>query len=178
MAFIDADEFFEFRDGSKSINDFLKDYEYAGAVHTDYEIYGADKQERKTEVPVQKRFKKVFKKENGFGKIIVQPARVGNMRIHFAHFYKGSYTVNDNHKRAGDAGFFNRTGQKERLVLKHYITKSYEEWCNKIKRGTCDPSYSRKYRDFFKYNRDMEHLRDEDMIAEVQKYTGQEQFVI
>ena len=42
--------------------------------------------------------------------------------------------------------------------LNHYYTKSYEEWVNKIKRGSSNPNFSRKYSEFFELNPDMEYL--------------------
>ena len=39
-----------------------------------------------------------------------------------------------------------------------YITKSYEEWVEKISRGSVNPGYMRKYQEFFEINPDMEYL--------------------
>ena len=42
--------------------------------------------------------------------------------------------------------------------LNHYFTKSYEEYLEKINRGSVNPNYMRKYQEFFEVNPDMEYL--------------------
>lgn len=44
-------------------------------------------------------------------------------------------------------------------MIDHYYTKSWEEWCWKIKeRGGADPNYHKALREFFYYNPDMKYL--------------------
>ena len=47
--------------------------------------------------------------------------------------------------------------------IKHYFTKSKEEWLEKIKRGACD-NYLRKTRDFYDYNPDMVIIEEEQKL--------------
>jgi hypothetical protein len=44
---------------------------------------------------------------------------------------------------------------EDRIIVEHYYTKSLEEWENRLRNGSCDPSYSRKYEEFYFYNPDM-----------------------
>ena len=42
------------------------------------------------------------------------------------------------------------------IKLHHYITRSFQEWTEKIYRGSCDPAYCRKINQFFEFNKDID----------------------
>ena len=42
------------------------------------------------------------------------------------------------------------------VKLHHYITRSFQEWTEKIYRGSCDPAYCRKINQFFEFNKDID----------------------
>ena len=65
------------------------------------------------------------------------------------------------------------TDKETSIYLEHYYTKSFEEFKQKIQKGTCDPKWSRQLYEFFRYNPDMKHLKEteEDIV---QLYQGKE----
>ena len=58
------------------------------------------------------------------------------------------------------------------ICIDHYYTKSYEEWILKLRRGCAHSKYQRKYNEFFKFNKDMEYCRQENIAG--QKYNSAE----
>lgn len=76
-------------------------------------------------------------------------------------YTKDGFIVVDEHKKPVDAAQpYKSEATTDLICVDHYYTKSYEEWLNKIKRGSCDPYYSRKYDEFFEYNPEMEYCRE------------------
>ena len=43
----------------------------------------------------------------------------------------------------------------DKITLDHYITKSYEEWIEKLNRGSCVDDFERKMDEFFYFNADL-----------------------
>ena len=56
----------------------------------------------------------------------------------------------------------------ELISVDHFYTKSYEEWVEKMNRGSAHSNFSRRYDEFFALNPDMQDCREE--IALSQKY--------
>lgn len=161
IAFIDSDEMIRVKTG-QTLPEFLRDYEdYAGLFMT-WIMYGANGQRNKTNAYCRNRFTAVSpsKASENVGKVIVQPAYMRYMLTHNG-YTKAGFSVVDEHKREVEtAQPYLPDATTDLICLDHYYTKSYEEWLNKIKRGTCDPYYSRKYAEFFEYNPDMEDCRE------------------
>ncbi len=167
IAFLDSDEFIRLTgDNPSDINTFLHDYEEYGALYMCWIMYNANGQKQKENLPVKERFTKIVTdhKELGFGKLFVKPTRVKKMLVHMAILKVGSETVNENFET--QIGTFQRNISYDKIAVDHYYTKSYEEWCSKMLRGSCDPKYHRKYDEFFKYNQDMMSLYDEKFLKE------------
>ena len=44
----------------------------------------------------------------------------------------------------------------DKIVIDHYYTKSYEEWCEKLSKGSCCPLTTREMEEFYILNPDLE----------------------
>lgn len=152
VAFIDSDEFLTIN-SEKSINEILE----ANSKYTELQIkfveYNANGLVNYEDKPVQERFTQEF---NDFTELyhkeFVQPVRIDHMDRHYA-IYEDPYGKYVDEK-------------KELFHIKHYYTKSYEEWVEKMKRGSSDPSCLKKYGEFFVYNPDLEYLKNENDIID------------
>jgi len=126
---IDLDEFFIL---DKPMADFLEEFSYASQVYFSWESIGADGQLRYEDKPVVKRFKKPFDcSDKGQGKIMVRPERLRYWTIHGADISQGK-TVNVLHKEIKAPDSFANIHKV--AWIKHYFTKSLEEWEDKINR--------------------------------------------
>ena len=178
IGFMDTDEFLEFTDGTTNINEFLKAYETEMGVWIPWESYNANGLVEKPTGKVQDNFTNVVLDPLGlFGKIFVQTAKVKKMYVHKADSVDNLYLLLDQDgndlkvsfdglQKAYDKGMNIYSHAK----IKHYFTRSYEEWCEKMNRGTCDPNFKRKFDVFFRYNRDLEHLKDKELLTTEQGY--------
>lgn len=169
IGFIDSDEFVRIKNG-KTLSEFLMDYEEYAGVFMAWIIYGANGYKEKQNLPCRRRFLNVThsRSSEDLGKVFIQPQLFSYMMIHNG-YPKAGYIVVDEHKEPlQEAAIFKHNSTTDYVCVDHYYTKSYEEWLNKIKRGACDPYYSRKYDEFFDYNPDMEYCREE--IFPIQEY--------
>lgn len=149
IAVIDIDEFIQCDD----INAFLRSKEGYADVMLQFKEYGADGHIQYNDVPVQERFTNPVDVEgNNAPKHIVQPLLVEYFRTHYPR-----YNVNEHEKWDEPV---------DGVYFKHFYTKSYEEWVEKMKRGSCDPNWLRKYEEFFWYNPEMSYLK-EDGIKQI-----------
>ncbi len=144
-AFIDTDEFVRVIDGT-DIREFMKAYENADALAIRWLTYNADGQLKRTNKPVRERFRQTveYPPELPQQKCIVRPDRVPLMGPHKPSGYDPAYrtvtVVTEDHRPAGDRSFDYPHGK---IVIDHYFTRSYEEWQEKMARGSCDPTYCR-----------------------------------
>lgn len=147
--FIDIDEFIVTNCGT--LKDILKDNEKYGSILCQWVTYGASGQAKKTSGPVMQRFTITaddYDKKNK-GKMFFQTNRVDKI-------YRYNPVM-----RVGNKYLYNEMNNKDLFQLNHYYTKSYEEWKNKMKRGSCDPNNKRGYYNFFIVNPDMEYLKED-----------------
>lgn len=169
IGFIDSDEFVRIKNG-KTIPEFLKDYEEYAGVFMAWVIYGANGHKEMQNLPCRRRFLNVThsRSSEDMGKVFIQPELFSYMMIHNG-YPKAGYLVVDEHKEPlQEAAIFKHNSTTDYVCVDHYYTKSYEEWLNKIKRGACDPYYSRKYDEFFDYNPDMEYCKED--VFPIQEY--------
>lgn len=169
IGFIDADEMVRVKCGC-TLPELLKNYERYAGLFMLWIVYDANGQIKKSSGSLRERFTHVTPthEDDGMGKTFVQPTFIKSMVTHNGFVRDGFTVVDENCTAVGD-GEMRLYGCTDELVcVDHYYTKSYEEWKEKMRRGSCDPIYSRKYADFFIYNPDMEHCR-EDIVIE-QKY--------
>ncbi len=169
IGFIDADEMVRVKCGKK-IPELLKYYESFAGLFMRWIVYDANGQIKKSDKPLRERFTHVTPTDidDGIGKTFVQPLLIKYMNTHNGYVYKGFYVVDENRRKVDDNEIRKYDSTDDLVCVDHYYTKSYEEWLEKMRRGTCDPLYNRKYNDFFMYNPDMEYCR-EDLTLE-QKY--------
>ena len=153
MLFIDLDEFLVFEDG-ETLGNFLDTRSPdTGSVYLFMKTYNANGHRKYSPEPVQKRFTEEVEIEKDFGKSFVRCSHAWFMGIINPSLHKGN-RVNADGNLITEATL-NRPVLR-RVYVKHYFTKSYEEWCNKMKRGSCQSEWRHKYTEFFKYNKDLE----------------------
>lgn len=155
VAFIDADEFIRLINND-NINNFLLDYENYNGIFMEWLIYNADGQYNRTDGFVRDRFKSftTCKDIINNGKCIIKPNEYKHMGPHFPFSCKTKYNVVYSNKEFCKA-YAKHNAPLDKIVVDHYFTKSYEEWCEKIKRGSCDPLCVKKIDNFFDFNPDM-----------------------
>ena len=162
IGFIDADEQVNVKSGKK-LPEFLKTYEEYAGLFIVWVTYGANKQIRKTSEPLRKRFTQISTAEawpKKAGKVFVQPIFMEDMIIHSGGPCFGFEIVGENKDVVGKYMRTTERPSADLICLDHYYTKSYEEWLEKLRRGSGDTTYSRKYEEFFKCNPDMEYCRE------------------
>lgn len=145
---IDTDEFIQLN-ADKSLKEMLANFEEQyGAVICQWETYGANGQEKKSDAPVLERFTKAAENYdvNTSGKYFIQSVMCDDFIRHEPRLRLYCDIEPDGNT------------MKQYFQLNHYFTKSYEEWCTKMSRGSCDPKVRRGYQLFFKVNPDMEYL--------------------
>lgn len=156
LAFIDTDEFIRPLNG-EDINDFLARYEDHDGLYVRWIIYNANGLRKKDSRPQRERFTRVsaHTPNRPFGKSIIRPAKIKCMGTHFPTGILGRYDMvdsNGRHMRSACSEFT----PEDKIVIDHYFTRSYEEWLEKAKRGSCDPRCDRKYDEFYLFNPEME----------------------
>lgn len=162
IGFIDSDEMVRVKDGTP-LPQFLKRYEPYAGLFIGWITYNANGQAKKAPGGVRERFPKesALNDQRGVGKVFVQPYRMLQMLTHNGYPVDGYAVVDEHEEPMPEAASWKGGLTTEKICIDHYYTKSYEEWLNKISRGSCDPYYARKYEEFFKYNPDLEYCREE-----------------
>lgn len=146
----DPDEFVYIKDSSKSLVEFLTENSDATSIKCLWLHFNANGHEKKTDEPVMERFTTYTDWDDykHGGKKFSQSNRILKFRSYVpVSRIAESKTLDYEDEIVTD--YFR---------LNHYYTKSYEEWVNKIKRGSSNPNFSRKYSEFFELNPDMEYL--------------------
>lgn len=156
-AYIDIDEFIQYKD----INTFLKSKKEYIDISIPFKEYNANgHKEYNPNILVQERFTNLVDNEevksNNFNKDIVQNFKISHFSTHYPKYNS------EKHKKY--------TCTIEEIYYKHFYTKSYEEWIDKINRGSCDKNFLRKYAEFFIYNPDMIDLYKSDLEEFRQSY--------
>lgn len=163
IAFIDTDEFINIKDGL-NINDFMARYDDYDGLYIDWVIYNANGQIKKENKPIRERFTTIVPYHNRIlkrGKCIVKASRVHAMGPHFPLMPLNELEiVNSDYDRVYDARNRRET-PVDKISIDHYLTRSYEEWCEKIERGSCVPDFERKMDEFFFFNPDLMWLKDD-----------------
>lgn len=161
MAFIDTDEFIRTIDG-RDINSFLRDYEQFDGLYVKWIMYNASGQWHKNNRPQRERFTHIsdYDKWKPCGKSIIQPSKVKAMGTHFPSGIIGQYKIVDSCKKLMRTGM-EQFSPEDKIVIDHYFTRSFEEWQEKAKRGSCDPRVKRDYTEFYLYNPEMKSIEDE-----------------
>lgn len=170
IGFIDADEQVRVKTG-QSLPAFLKDYEDYAGVFAVWITYDANGQVKQTNEPLRKRFTRINTNDQWAikaGKVFVQPLFMRDMVIHNGSPELGFDVVDEHKNVVAPYSLVCDHATIDFICVDHYYTKSYEEWVNKIKRGSGHAQYQRKYDEFFRINTDMEYCRED--ITMKQKY--------
>jgi len=163
---LDLDEFLFLE---TPLQELLKEFDYASQIYFSWENIGADGQLHYKNKPVAKRFLKPFKcTDKCQGKVIFRPSRMRNFKIHSVELFEGM-TVNVMHKEIAVPDSF--ANIHKIAWIKHYFTKSLEEWTEKMNRGCADHLWGRRYKMFFECNPDLIEHYDPGVIA-VQKHAN------
>lgn len=159
-AFIDTDEFINIADYS-SINEFLAQYDKVSVIEMDFVEFNAGGQVKYEDKPVRERFTTRSEVENPdyAPKVFVKCSRIDSFQTHYPKYCSERFRSV-------------KTDKETSVYLEHYYTKSFEEFKQKIQKGTCDPKWSRSLFEFFKYNPDMEYLKETEKDI-VQLYQGE-----
>lgn len=162
IGFIDADEQIEIKTG-ESLPEFLKKYEKYAGIFAIWVTYGANGQIKKTPGLLRQRFTQISHSDQwaeSAGKVIVQPMYMKEMVIHNGKAMLGFHIVNEGRKKLDNYSLRAENPTRDTICINHYYTKSYEEWMNKLRRGSGHAKYLRKYEEFFRVNPDMEYCRE------------------
>ena len=168
-AFIDVDEFIHI-DNNEKIKDLLSDYDEFNGLYLYWKFYGADGKILAPSGNVQDNYKeeKEFDKDNGWRfKSIMNFRRDKKMSsVHCVDNGVNTWKIKTK-----------RIKTYHKAHIKHYFTKSWEDWCFRmIERGDIYKSH-RKVDDFFTINKDMLSLKEELMkfyekkVADYRKQT-------
>ena len=161
IAFIDLDEFIILKK-HEDISRFLEYYQNYAGVCLNWVIYTANNHITMPMGPVMQNYTELLPYDfpaNKHVKSIVQPRYVALIDSpHFARYIHGHRAVNE--KYTFVPGPFSEHST-EIAQINHYQTKSFEEWLDKVKRGIADTNFSRKVDDFWHFNPQMLHLKDE-----------------
>lgn len=174
IGFLDTDEFIEFTDSTTDIKEFLKEFDNDLAVWMPWDTYGANGHVKRPVGGMRENYTKPVINPYGlWGKIFVQTALIQRMYVHGADSIGHCYPiVTQEHKLLyKDYGkLFNRMNNGvniyPRVKINHYMTRSYQDWVEKMSRGTSDPVFKRKFDTFFGYNPDMVYLKDDMSVIE------------
>ena len=100
--------------------------------------------------------------------MIVQPVYMERMVIHNGKAREGFVVADEHGNEVYDYSMTSCHPSTDYICVNHYYTKSYEEWLNKLRRGTAHSTFQRKYSEFFYINPDMKYCWEEVVIN--QKY--------
>ena len=178
IGFIDTDEFV-FLNKSKSLKEFLQPRENYFGIYIPWEIYNSNGHIGKPDGSVIESYtRKAPHTTDLYGKLFVQPDRVEKMYVHAATpRYMSDTLVFENGDLVCDnmLVYYQRykNGQPyyDDAYIAHYITRSLQEWCDKINRGTSDPNFKRKFDTYFLYNPEMSFLKRDDTIKKMLQNT-------
>jgi hypothetical protein len=135
--FIDTDEFVA-PISTKTIPEFLKDFEQFGGVEINWVLYGSSGHNTITDGLVIERFKHrraIGDMAHTTVKTIAVPHRTTFMDNHYAHYALTYFAVNAD-KEKSDQWFCQfQFSRIDKIRINHYYTKSYEEWVRKLDKG-------------------------------------------
>ena len=171
MAIIDGDEFIFPKSKSTIIE--IVDEAFASnpnvaALGANWVVYGSNGQE-KAELTrgVLERFTARDSNVNSHTKPITNPRLINFFpNSHYAIYFDGKYSVNENGKPF--QGPFNEEKTADKISVNHYHTKSYEEYVTKRTRGDTVAFNGDKYSDNMFKSLDRNEVSD-DSIVKYQK---------
>jgi len=157
--FIDADEFLHL-DRHKSVQALVDEYPGVAGIVVSWMMYGANGHVKRPDLPVSESFTKMAPliRANHNFKSIVRFNDVGFWNdVHRFTPRNGKHVINLRGR------IVHNSWQDQVLDgahIKHYVTKSWEEFVTRLERGNITPG-CRGIETFFMYNEDMRDLQDE-----------------
>lgn len=160
-AFIDSDEFISV-DCNKTICEILSEKDRYNEIRMYWVEYGADGRIKYDSRPVQKRFRIPAKGADTrirMYKSFIKTEKAERIISHFPAFDpKDRLCYNDD--------------RMELFHIDHYYTKSFEEWKEKMARGSSNPRCLKNFNEFFAYNPDMAYLKSPETDLHGQSYNA------
>lgn len=167
-AFIDIDEFIELENGL-TIQDFIRSYEHTQVIVLSWLGYGANGEIWKQNGNLKQRFphpaviEQVFARFSMHVKSICQLQHVKKFKNpHIPAFFWKKHRISYNSIGESVKAYSSYPFMfpvYERAYIKHYFTKSYEEWFEKSNRGFADQAnMKRKIEEFFYLNPEMREM--------------------
>lgn len=147
---MDVDEFIKIKEGQdKTLIEFLNENSSYSSIKCKWKHFTANGRVEKTPEPVMERFttETDWNDWRNGGKYFAQSNRISSFISYVPQVRLNMETLDFNSQIITD--FYQ---------LNHYFTKSYEEYLEKIHRGSVNPGFMRKYQEFFEINPDMNHL--------------------
>ena len=144
LSFFDFDEYLELKNNTQNIQEFLsnKRYDKCQNIKINWLVYSDNDLLFYENKSIQERFiiPSKFEYENRHIKSTVR----GNLSHNYwknsitTHSSSGQFKACTSSGKITDSGnFFHYPPDHKYAYLKHYITKSIGEYCNKVKRGRC-----------------------------------------
>lgn len=157
-AFIDVDEFLCFDDG-KTVAEFMELYAEFAGVGLSWKMYNANGRiEKPKGIPTPEAYTTEFQYPQPHIKVIGRLKDILTFPTPHSFIPKnGRLVTTSNHTIYGiDVDRDDYTNGH----IKHYITKSWEDWVQRLKRGNITKGL-RKVETFFEYNTDMLYLKND-----------------
>ncbi len=168
IGFVDSDEQVNIKTG-QSLPEFLKGYEDYAGLYAIWVMYNANGQRYKTDKPLRERFTEITTNDawsDSVGKIFVQSMLVREMYIHSGEAVKGFFIVDEHKNPVSNFKLSMKEPTTDLICIDHFYTKSYEEWMQKLRRGSCHKNFSRRYGEFFALNPDMMDCHEDIRISQ------------
>ena len=168
---IDNDEFITFEKESSKLEDVLTLYKYYDAIDLQWKCFGANGHIKKPNYSGKGLIGTYTKKSDSYGNLDLkwEMKTCYNMRT-----FKPSYFL-DTHRHSDECNWCKTDFTKsnkivyETIYLRHYITKSWEEYIEKRKRGFF-MGFARTVDMFFRINQDMFPLKQQ-LLDDLKKET-------
>lgn len=145
VAFIDLDEFIVFNN-DYSLNKLCTEFSQCTAMQLKWKIMSANGYINRPDCNVMDAYTKEVTAD------FLTPPYKSFCNL---NKWKGMQT----HHNANDCVVYELT--KDKVLLNHYFTKSWEDWCFRIFKRGATQNLHRRVQEFFDINTDMLHLKDE-----------------
>ena len=159
-AFIDIDEYI-ILDESYNLDKLCNEFADCPSIHLSWKMIGASGHVKRPKDGIMKSYL-------NYNEEICSRIGIYNVKS-FVNLKKFKGLKSLHHSCGGVDANFNVADSNvvyKKAWINHYFTKSWEDWCDRIfKRGDILHGHRRLY-DFFEYNEDMNHLKNE-LIASV-----------
>ena len=147
LSFFDFDEFLELK-RNKNIKEYLnkKRFKKCSNIKINWLIFSDNDLLYYENIPLQKRFTKLANNDHGANNVIKSTVR-GNLKFNYWRDMKNPHTSNNNLTACDSEGYitdpttFYTLSSKFKYkfaYLKHFSTKTIEEYCKKTKKGKAD----------------------------------------